>query len=149
MDAWLNNPLVLVVAIFFAVMGTLLRGPVNDGPTGGVFQAGDQAAMAVLGLIGGGVILLFTPFAASATRPMKLDVFVEGEPVASWKIESATLQERFIRLDRAEAFPSGVHVKLVIKGATSPKELDMSADPRVLGISLHALRIAAIPEKGT
>lgn len=96
-----------------------------------------------------GVILLFTPFAASATRPMKLDVFVEGEPVASWKIESATLQERFIRLDRAEAFPSGVHVKLVIEGATSPKELDMSADPRVLGISLHALRIAAIPEKGT
>lgn len=48
------------VAIFFAVMGALLRGQLNDGPTPGLFQAGDQAAMVVLGLIGAAVILLFT-----------------------------------------------------------------------------------------
>jgi hypothetical protein len=54
---WVLAP---TVAIFFAVMGALLRGPVGGGPTPGLFQAGDQAAMAALGLIGAGVILLFT-----------------------------------------------------------------------------------------
>ena len=54
---WVLAP---TVVVFFAVLSVLLRGPVGGGPTPGAFRAGDQAAMVVLGLIAGGVILLFT-----------------------------------------------------------------------------------------
>lgn len=54
---WVLAPL---VAIFFAVLGAVLRGPVNNAPTAGVFQPGDQIAMGVLGLLAAGAILLFT-----------------------------------------------------------------------------------------
>jgi Protein of unknown function (DUF2581). len=54
---WVLAP---VVAIFFAVLGALLRGPIGSAPTSGVFQGGDQAAMVVLGLLAAGAILLFT-----------------------------------------------------------------------------------------
>jgi hypothetical protein len=54
---WVLAP---VVAIFFAVLGVLLRGPMGNAPTSGVFQRGDQIAMGVLGLFAAGAILLFT-----------------------------------------------------------------------------------------
>jgi hypothetical protein len=49
-----------LVAVFFAVLGALLRGPIGGSPTSGVFQGGDQVAMIVLGLLAAGAILLFT-----------------------------------------------------------------------------------------
>jgi hypothetical protein len=54
---WVLAP---AVAVFFAILGALLRGPVGGGPHPGVFQTGDQVALALLGLIAAGVILLFT-----------------------------------------------------------------------------------------
>lgn len=54
---WVLAPL---VAIFFAVLGALLRGPVGGAPTSGVFRTEDQVAMGVLGLLAAGAILLFT-----------------------------------------------------------------------------------------
>jgi hypothetical protein len=95
---------------------------------------------------GCGAGLHFTPFRASASEPLKIGVFIEGELMDSWEIGAATLQEKFIRLDHAETFPSGVHVKLVIEGAKSPVDLGVSADPRLLGISLHELRIVPTPD---
>ncbi len=54
---WVLAP---AVVVFFAVLGALLRGPVNEGPTAGVFQTSDQVAMVILGFLGAGAILLFT-----------------------------------------------------------------------------------------
>jgi hypothetical protein len=48
-----------VVAVFFAVLATALRGPFSSGPDAGVFGPGDQVAMVILGLLLGGAILLF------------------------------------------------------------------------------------------
>jgi Bacterial PH domain len=47
------------VALLFAVLATLLRGP-TGGDSEGVFQPGDQIAMIVLGLLAGAAILVFT-----------------------------------------------------------------------------------------
>jgi hypothetical protein len=49
-----------VVAVFFAVLATALRGPVNGQPDAAVFQPADQVAMVVLGLLVAAVILMFT-----------------------------------------------------------------------------------------
>ena len=54
---WVLAP---AVAVFFAVLALLLRGPVGGGPHPGVFGPGDQVAMAILGLLAAGAILLFT-----------------------------------------------------------------------------------------
>jgi hypothetical protein len=48
-----------VVAVFFAVLATALRGPVNGQPDAAVFQPADQVAMVVLGLFVAAVILMF------------------------------------------------------------------------------------------
>lgn len=91
--------------------------------------------------------LIFTSLRASMTEPLKIDVFVEGERVDGWKVESPAVQQKSVLLDQVGTFPSGVHVKLAIEGATSPDALGMSADPRVLGILLHELRIVPVSEK--
>ena len=52
---WILAP---VVVVFFVIIGVLLSGTV--GQQGGVFQASDQVAMGVMGLLAAGGILLFT-----------------------------------------------------------------------------------------
>ncbi|MBX6748930.1 MAG: PH domain-containing protein [Micromonosporaceae bacterium] len=102
---WVLAP---VVAIFFAVLGALLRGPIGGAPTSGVFQGGDQVAMVVLGLLAAGAILLFTrPRVVADTRHIEVRnvlgthdvpwavvrriVFERGNPWVSLELEDDDL----------------------------------------------------------
>jgi hypothetical protein len=88
---WVLAPLVVV---FFAVLGALLRGPVGGAPTSGVFKGGDQVAMAVLGLLVGGAILLFTRprVVADAQHIEVRNVF--GSHTLSWGVVRGIVFER-------------------------------------------------------
>jgi len=102
---WVLAP---AVAVFFAVLGALLRGPVGGAPTSGVFQRGDQIAMGVLGLLAAGAILLFTrPRVVADTRHIEVRnvlgtydvpwavvrriVFERGNPWVSLELEDDDL----------------------------------------------------------
>jgi Bacterial PH domain len=64
------------VAVLFAVLATLLSGPVggdDGGETKAIFQPGDQIAMIVLGLLAGAAILVFTrPKVVADERHIKI-----------------------------------------------------------------------------
>lgn len=80
-------------------------------------------------------------FAASATRPLDVEVTIEGQKVAHWTISGTEPQTHALALYHDETLPSGVRVRFDIQGATSPQQRGVSSDPRVLGLKLREIAL--------
>ena len=89
----------LVIALVFAVLATLLSGP-TGGSDDAVFQPGDQIAMIVLGLLAGAAILLFTrPKVVADERHIKIQNVLGGYDLP-WSVV------RRIRFDKGNPWVS-------------------------------------------
>ena len=74
---------------------------------------------------------------------MDVTVRVEGVDVARWRIVAPGTQRWTAPLMRRAGSHSAVGMELAVDGAVSPRDLGMSADPRVLGIKVRELRLSA------
>lgn len=89
--------------------------------------------------------LLMQPLRASPDSPLEVDVIVEGDSVARWRIDSGQRQRHSFPLPAASGTSVDRRVRLVIRGAASPAKIGMSGDSRTLGVKLHELAVVASP----
>lgn len=89
------------------------------------------------------VDFMLQPLRASESAPMEVTVRIEGIEVARWRIVAPGMQRWTAPLMRRAGSHSAVGMELAVDGAVSPRDLGMSADPRVLGIKVRELRLSA------
>lgn len=84
------------------------------------------------------ISLTISAFAASAQRPVVIDATVAGAPGTTNRLTLTDTAHH----ELVVTLPPGakvVHLALDVPRAASPAELGMSADPRVLGLSLYRI----------
>lgn len=90
--------LAAAMVLVFTAVGTSLRGATGEGP--GTFQRGDQFAMIGLGVLGAGLILLFTRLRVEADARGVRVRNVIGSYDLPWELVQA------VRFDRGAAWAS-------------------------------------------